>query len=95
MLTDGQKHLLSDTACQKIEAAINEGLSLTPAIKLTIQVGQTADASKLTTPAMQKQAQKQSNDQAARDNLKNDPVLNSLLSELNIAESDIEISSVD
>jgi DNA polymerase-3 subunit gamma/tau len=90
-LSEQQKHLLSDSACQKIQGAINIHLSTT--IKLHIKVGSITTTQ--ATPAMKMQAKKQSSDQVARESMQNDPVLNSLLSELNIVETDVEITGTE
>ncbi len=88
-LHTSQKHLLSNTACEKIQAAINQHLDLS--IKLHIEIAKTTQ----NTPAMKQEAKKQSYDDSAREALKDDPVLNSLLSELNISTDDVEISSAE
>ncbi|MEC7030540.1 MAG: DNA polymerase III subunit gamma/tau [Pseudomonadota bacterium] len=89
-LSQQQKHLLSDSASQKIQTAINSHLNTN--IKLHIQL---SNSESEVTPAMEKQAKKQSNNQAARESMQNDPVLNNLLAELNLTESDIEITSTE
>jgi len=87
LLAPSHKHLLSPQASEKLQKQI-QNITSQP-IKLNIEIG-SSDAK---TPATQKADSKNKKDQEAREKISQDPVLNSLLNELNVSEKDLEVSA--
>ncbi|MCP8351958.1 DNA polymerase III subunit gamma/tau [Candidatus Synchoanobacter obligatus] len=87
ILNQSHKHLLSDTITKKLEHAINQTFNKT--INLVIKLTEAPQQ----TPAAEKKAVKDTNDAQAKEKMQKDPILSSLLSELNVADDAVSITS--
>lgn len=86
-LDSSHKHLLSDQGIKKLEEKIIAFLGTS--IKLTIELCDKQSH----TPAAIQEAQTNQNNDKARAELNNDPVLSQLLSEFNVSQEDVEVSA--
>ena len=86
ILKEQHKHMLTDSAPDKTAKALSSLMNQD--IKVSITLGNET----LQTPADNKKAQQSVNQKEAEQSLSEDPVLNSLLSSLNVNKEDVTIS---